>query len=385
MDDGHPRESTETVLDGFRALVPETWTVTHARGADIEVLVPADEELWPDGQPAPDVFSAAPPDEAMIAEAVRAATQADLAVCVLGDTIALTGEYCSTATLELQGGQIALLDALVETGTPVVLVLVHSKPSVLPPSAERAAAIVEAFNPGMRGGRAIAELVLGLIEPTGRLPLTVPRHVGQQPVYYNQIRGQHGDRYADLTQDPLFAFGEGLSYTSVEYADLVVAQERVAVDGTVRASVTLTNTGLRPALETVQVYVSDLVTSATWAEKELKAFRQVRRRARREHARRPRARCRRLLDRHRRRGPSGRARALRPARRPELTSCRPAPRGVHRHRLNAALTWSAGQPVSPARDAPPRRARSVIADRSPSVTRSVGSPGSTSPTTHRVR
>ncbi len=276
MDEGHPRESTETVLDGFRALVPETWTVTHARGADIEVLVPADEELWPDGQPAPDVFSAAPPDEAMIAEAVRAATAADLAVCVLGDTIALTGEYCSTATLELQGGQIALLDAIVETGTPVVLVLVHSKPSVLPPSAERAAAIVEAFNPGMRGGRAIAELVLGLIEPTGRLPLTVPRHVGQQPVYYNQIRGQHGDRYADLTQDPLFAFGEGLSYTSVRYSELRLSDELVPADGVVRATIMLTNTGSRPALETVQVYVSDLVTSATWAEKELKAFRQVR-------------------------------------------------------------------------------------------------------------
>ena len=83
-----------------------------------------------------------------------------------------------------------------------------------------AAAIVEAFNPGMRGGQAIAELILGLIEPTGRLPICFARHVGQQPTYYNQIRGQHGDRYADLTQEPLFAFGEGLSYTTVEYAEL---------------------------------------------------------------------------------------------------------------------------------------------------------------------
>ena len=86
-----------------------------------------------------------------------------------------------------------------------------------------AAALIEAFNPGMRGGQAIAELILGLIEPTGRMPLSVPRHVGQQPVYYNQIRGQHGERYADLTQEPLFVFGEGLSYTTVEYSDLAVA------------------------------------------------------------------------------------------------------------------------------------------------------------------
>ena len=75
----------------------------------------------------------------------------------------------------------------------------------------------------MRGGRAVAELLLGLIEPTGRLPISFARHVGQQPVYYNQVRGQHGSRYADLTQDPLFAFGEGLSYTTVEYADLTRA------------------------------------------------------------------------------------------------------------------------------------------------------------------
>ena len=138
-----------------------------------------------------------------------------------------------------------------------------------------AAALIEAFNPGMRGGQAIAELILGLIEPTGRMPLSVPRHVGQQPVYYNQIRGQHGERYADLTQEPLFVFGEGLSYSTVEYSDLTVAESVVPADGFVRAQVTLTNTGARPALETVQAYVSDLVTSVTWADKELKAWCQV--------------------------------------------------------------------------------------------------------------
>ena len=161
------------------------------------------------------------------------------------------------------------------TGTPVIVVLLHSKPAVLPASAMGAAALIEAFNPGMRGGQAIAELILGLIEPTGRMPLSVPRHVGQQPVYYNQIRGQHGERYADLTQEPLFVFGEGLSYSTVEYSDLAVADARVPADGFVRAQVTLTNVGARPALETVQAYVSDLVTSVTWAEKELKAWRQV--------------------------------------------------------------------------------------------------------------
>ena len=82
----------------------------------------------------------------------------------------------------------------------------------------------------MQGGRAIAELILGLIEPTGRLPITFARHAGQLPVYYNQIRGQHGDRYADLTQEPLFAFGEGLSYTTVEYSDLRLASDQIRPD-----------------------------------------------------------------------------------------------------------------------------------------------------------
>lgn len=276
MPDGHPRELTETVVDGFRALVPEGWTVVTARGADIERLVPDPAgEFYPDGQPRPPVSQAAEPDAAMITEAVATARSADYAVVVVGDTVALTGESCSTATLELQGGQLALLEALADAGTPTVVVLINSKPAALPPSVLNAAAVVQAFNPGMRGGRAIAELILGHIEPSGRMPITAARHVGQQPVFYNQLRGQHGDRYADLTQDPLFAFGEGLSYTTIEYSALTVAEPQLTADGMLRATVTLTNTGDRPALETVQAYVSDLVTSVTWATRELKAYVQV--------------------------------------------------------------------------------------------------------------
>ncbi|WP_433294859.1 glycoside hydrolase family 3 N-terminal domain-containing protein [Actinoplanes sp. CA-030573] len=275
MPDGHPREMTETVLDGFRAVAPARWDITHARGADIERLVPDPEgATYPDGQPRPPISQGAPVDPHLIAVARDAAVRADYAVVVVGDTVNLTGEHKSTATLELQGGQIALLDAVAATKTPMIVVLLNSKPCVLPPSALEAAAVIQAFNPGMRGGRAIAELVLGLIEPSGRMPLSVPRHVGQQPVYYNQIRGQHGTRYADLTQEPLFVFGEGLSYSPVTYSDLTVSPE-VATDGVVTASVTLTNTGTRPSPETVQAYVSDLVTSVTWAVRELKAYRQV--------------------------------------------------------------------------------------------------------------
>ncbi|GAB3084664.1 exo-beta-d-1,3/1,6-glucosidase [Pedococcus soli] len=279
--EGHPREMITTVLDGLRAAVPDDWTVSRARGADILTLAPDPSgEFFPDGQPRPQVAVPSPPDPALIEEAVAAASAADVVVAVVGDRIELVGEGRSTATLELVGGQVALLDALAATGTPMVVVLLASKPLVLPDSALDAAAVVWVANPGMQGGRAIAELLLGDIEPSGRLPISFARHAGQQPTYYNQVRGQHGDRYADLTQRPAFAFGEGLSYTTVDYSDLVLDADSVSVpaagDGAVSGRVTLSNKGSRPALETVQVYVRDLVTSASWADKELKSFTQVR-------------------------------------------------------------------------------------------------------------
>jgi beta-glucosidase len=127
----------------------------------------------------------------------------------------------------------------------------------------------------MQGGRAIAELALGLIEPTGRLPISFARHVGQLPIFYNQIRGQHGNRYADLTQSPAWAFGEGLSYTTVEYDRLRIVDTELGDGDTVRATVELRNTGTRSAHEIVQLYVRDTITSVSWADKELKAYRHV--------------------------------------------------------------------------------------------------------------
>ena len=276
MDQGHPRELTSTVLDGLRELAPADWTISHHRGADIGRLIPDPAgPTYLDGQPRPPLFVPAQTDPSMLADARAAAADADVVIAVVGDTVALTGEGRSTATLDLQGAQIALLDELSRSGTPYVVVLIQSKPSTLPPSTLDAGAIIQAFNPGMQGGRAVAELLFGLIEPTGRLPISVARHAGQLPVFYNQVRGQHGDRYADLTQEPQYAFGYGLSYTTVEYSNLQLSGTHLAPDETLHGTVTLTNTGSRPSLETVQVYVSDLVTTVTWADRELKTFTQV--------------------------------------------------------------------------------------------------------------
>ncbi len=274
--DGQPREMITTVLDGIRRIAPDDWVVAHARGADILTLEPDPAgPTFPDGQPRPSHVVPCEPDQTLIAEAVAAADQADVVIAVVGDRIELVGEGRSTATLELIGGQNALLDALIATGKPVVVVLLASKPLVLPASVQRAAAVVWTANPGMRGGQALAEILVGEVEPTGRLPISFARHVGQQPTYYNQVRGQHGDRYADLTQSPVWAFGEGRSYTTVEYEDLMLEETALSASGTIVAHLTVRNTGTRPTLETVQVYVRDVVTSVSWTDKELKTYRQV--------------------------------------------------------------------------------------------------------------
>ncbi|BDR53354.1 glycosyl hydrolase [Bombiscardovia nodaiensis] len=281
MQDGQPRQMITTLLDGLRGQAPEGWQVTYARGADIVRLVPDPEgETFPDGQPRPKIAVPAQVDAGMIEQALAQARQADVVVAAVGDHIALVGEGRSTATLELQGGQQELLKALSQVcqaeGKPLIVVLMASKPQVLPQAALEASALIWAPNPGMKGGQALAEILFGSSEPCGRLPITFPRHAGQLPVYYNQIRGQHGNRYADLTQDPAFAFGEGLSYTSFAYGELEIeGAQTLRVGDTLHASIRLTNTGNRRGTEVVQAYVSDLVTSVTWAEHELKAFRRV--------------------------------------------------------------------------------------------------------------
>ena len=297
MPDGHPREMITTVLDGFKQLAPEGCEVVYSRGANIVDLVPDPEgEFYPDGQPRPKIGVSAKIDRALLGEAVENARKSDLIVAVVGDVIQAIGEGCSTATLELLGGQNALIDALSnvarETGKPFVVVLVSSKPQVLPASvigtngvivdetpAEGTSALLWAPSPGMKGGQAIAEIILGETEPSGRLPITFPRHAGQLPVYYNQIRGQHGNRYADLTQNPAFAFGEGLSYTTFEYGDPTITNVPesgiFAETDTVHAEITLTNTGDRKGTEVVQLYIGDIVTSYSWTDRELKAFQRV--------------------------------------------------------------------------------------------------------------
>ncbi len=296
MPDGHPREMITTVLDGFKQLAPKGCEVVYSRGTNIVDLVPDPEgEFYPDGQPRPKIGVSAKLDRALLDEAVENARQSDLIVAVVGDVIQAIGEGCSTATLELLGGQNALIDALSnvarETGKPFVVVLVSSKPQVLPASvigtngvivdetpAEGTSALLWAPSPGMKGGQAIAEIILGETEPSGRLPITFPRHAGQLPVYYNQIRGQHGNRYADHTGSGIrIRRRPELHHVRIRRTDRHQCSgiRHVRRTDTVHAEITLTNTGDRKGTEVVQLYIGDIVTSYSWTDRELKAFQRV--------------------------------------------------------------------------------------------------------------
>ena len=201
--------------------------------------------------------------------AVAAAQNADVIVLAVGDVIEQAGEFRDRADLSLSNRQEELFFRLRALGKPIVTVLIATKPLCLPRVAEESAAFIAAFNGGMYSGQAVAEAIFGLINPGGKLPISFPRHSGQIPVYYNSMPGWHGGKYVDLPDTPLFAFGEGLSYTTFVYENLRVDAQ------TLQLFVQLTNTGARAGGETAQVYVRDLVSSIITPVKRLIAFQKV--------------------------------------------------------------------------------------------------------------
>ncbi len=248
----HPRELIVSVLDGVRARAGGGCRVDYSRGCSL--LDPEDE---------------------CIEEAAELARAADVALVVLGDNTRLYGELRDRAVLDLPGAQQRLLEAVHATGTPVVLVLVNGKPPTIPWAAENVPAIVEAWNPGMLGGEALAGLIWGDRNFEAKLTVSWARHVGQLPVYYNRLPGWHADRYADMTAEPLYPFGHGLSYTTFTYADLALDRAELHPGDGLTVSVDVTNAGEREGTEIVQVYVRDLVSSSTTPVKQLRGFARV--------------------------------------------------------------------------------------------------------------
>lgn len=220
-------------------------------------------------------------DDAGIAAAAQEATEADLAVVTVGDLAGMfgagtSGEGCDVEDLKLPGAQQELVEAVLATGTPTVLVVISGRPYALGDLAERCAAIVQGFFPGEEGGPALADLLIGAVEPTGRLPIGVPARPGGQPVgYIAAPLGQNSQGVSNLNPTPLYPFGHGLSYSDVAYSDLVIESAEISVDGTVNVSATVTNTGKRPVAEVVQLYFGDRQAQVARPVRQLLSYARV--------------------------------------------------------------------------------------------------------------
>jgi beta-xylosidase len=216
-----------------------------------------------------------------IPAAVEAARAADLAIVTVGDIAGLfgrgtSGEGCDAVDLTLPGVQSELVQAVLATGTPTVLVVVSGRPYALGPYADRAAAMIQAFMPGVEGAEALTGVLSGRVNPSGRLPVGVPKEPGGQPsTYLAPILGRFSKGVSNIDPTPLFPFGHGLSYTGFSYADLELSAETIAPDGAITVSATVTNTGDQPGDEVVQFYLSDAYAQVTRPVRQLAGFQRI--------------------------------------------------------------------------------------------------------------
>lgn len=268
---------TVTVLEGIRAAAGERVRVVHARGVRVgQRQFPSMFDMFAGNKPAdPEGFD----EEDEFRHAVDVARAAEVAVVVAGEWQNMIGEAASRSSLELPGRQLELLQAVVDTGTPVVLLVMNGRPLDLRWPAKNVPAILDIWYPGTQGGTAVANLLFGAVSPGGKLPFTWPRTVGQVPMGYAHTRSHEpenqGRRYWDEASTPLFPFGYGLSYGRVSYSNLATDQPVVAAGETVTVSVEVTNTAHREADEVVQLYLHQRSGTASRPVRELKGFRRV--------------------------------------------------------------------------------------------------------------
>src|SRR5205809_683992 len=256
----HTQGRAEDVVSVLQGIKTKVQTVVYAQGSGIDDT-----------------------SKAGFAAAVAAARQAKVAVLVLGERGDMSGEAASRASLGLPGVQQQLLEAVAATGTPVVLVLMNGRPLILEWASDHVPAIVETWFLGIEAGNATADLLFGDLNPSGRLPVTFPRVLGQVPLYYNHrntgrppdVNHKYSSKFIDVPVTARYPFGFGLSYTTFAYSNLKLSAARARVSDTITATVTVTNSGSREGTEVVQLYVRDEVASVSRPVRELKAFRRV--------------------------------------------------------------------------------------------------------------
>lgn len=230
-----------------------------------------------------DIVPDAVPPAQLIADAVKTAEQADVVVAVLGEAFGMSGEAASRSMIGLPDNQVELLKALKKTGKPIVLVIMSGRPLTLSWEDQHLDAILETWFPGTNGGPAIADVLFGDANPSGKLSMTFPRNVGQIPIYYNakntgrpiDEHQKYTSKYLDVPNTPLYPFGHGLSYTSFTYGEPKLSKTAISPADKLQVTVSVTNSGNYDGTETVQLYIRDIVGSITRPVKELKGFQQV--------------------------------------------------------------------------------------------------------------
>jgi beta-glucosidase len=250
-----------TILDGIREVAGRNVDVAFAKGVDV-----------------------ASDDTSGIAAAVNLAKSSDVAVLVLGEGRPMIGEGNSRAHIDLPGRQLELAKAVKAAGVPIVVVLVNGRPLTLPWLHEHADAVLEAWLPGDEGGHAVADLLFGDGNPSGKLPMTFPRTLGQVPIHYahletgrpfNPASPAYTSRYVDEPNSPLYPFGYGLSYTTFAFGPVHLDSQTLTPDGTVNATVRVSNTGKRAGTEVVQLYIRDEVADVSRPVRQLRGFQRV--------------------------------------------------------------------------------------------------------------
>ncbi|MEO6218995.1 MAG: beta-glucosidase BglX, partial [Ginsengibacter sp.] len=271
-----------SVLSGLQNAVGNNAKIVFAQGANLSQDSLYDIRAGMFGKP---FKRDTRPAQDIIDEAIALANQSDVIVAALGESAEMTGESSSVTNLEIPQSQKELLKALVKTGKPLVLILFTGRPLALKWEDENVPAILNVWFGGTEAGSAIADVLFGNVNPSGKLSTTFPQNVGQVPLYYNHkntgrpLQGKWFQKfqsnYLDVSNDPVYPFGYGLSYTSFAYSDIKLSDSLLKNNGSLTASVTITNTGKVQGKEVVQMYIRDVVGSTTRPVKELKGFQKI--------------------------------------------------------------------------------------------------------------
>ena len=271
-----------SLLQAFKETIGDKVAIHYAKGSNLDADAKFEERAGMFGK---SLKRDGRTDEQLLNEALDAASKSDVIVVAAGESAEMSGEASSRSNLDIPGVQKNLIKALLKTGKPVVLVLFTGRPLTLTWEDEHVPAILNVWFPGSEGPYAIADVLFGDVNPSGKLSATFPQNVGQVPLFYNHkntgrpLRGpwfqKFQSNYLDVSNDPLYPFGYGLSYTSFSYSDLELSSNKAKGNQSITASVTLTNTGSYEGKEVVQLYIRDVVGTITRPVSELKGFQKI--------------------------------------------------------------------------------------------------------------